>query len=160
MEASALTKMLIRMSEEEGVSICTIITDNDYNGRSKSCHVENGGVLPLNVEEPAFHSDPSHHKCIVAKAIYNLSNLPMKNSAVTKGLATHLKYCYGACVKRNRYCTAEELSMLAHNILEHICGCHDGCDASWCYDKKAIKENLQLTIQSTIRSLAQQRKIS
>jgi hypothetical protein len=32
MEASALTKMLIRLPEEKGVSICTIITDDDSNG--------------------------------------------------------------------------------------------------------------------------------
>jgi hypothetical protein len=101
MEASALTKMLIRMSEEEGVSICTIITDNDYNGRSKSCHVENGGVLPLNVEEPAFHSDPSHHKCIVAKAIYNLSNLPMKKKRSNKRVSHPLEVLlWGVCEKK------------------------------------------------------------
>ena len=142
MEASALTKMLIRMPEEKGISICTIITDDDSNGRSKSRHVTNGGVLPMHVEEPKFCADPSHRKRVVARAIYNLSNLLMKKSAVTKGLATHLKYCYGACVKRNRHRTAEELSVLVHNILEHICGCHDRCDATWCYDKKAIEEDL------------------
>jgi hypothetical protein len=66
----------------------------------------------------------------------------MKRSAVTKGLAAHLKYYHGACVKRNRHCTAEELSVLVHNSLDHICGCHERCDAAWCYDKKAIEENL------------------
>jgi hypothetical protein len=142
MEASALTKMLIRMPDEKGVSICTIITDDDSNGRSKSRHIHNGGVLPLNVEEPAFRADPSHRKRVFARAIYNLSSLPTKKSAVTKGLASHLKYCYGACVKRNRHHTAEELSQKVHNILHHICGVHDRCDASWCYDKKAMQENL------------------
>jgi hypothetical protein len=78
MEASALTKMLIRMPEEKGVSVCTIITDDDSNGWSKSRHIQNGGVLPLNVEELAFHADPLHQKRVFARAIYNLSNLPMK----------------------------------------------------------------------------------
>jgi hypothetical protein len=142
MEALALTKMLIRMPEEKGVSICTIITDDDSNRRSKSRHVANGGILPMDVEEPQFRADPSHRKHVVARAIYNLSSLPMKRSAVTKGLATHLKYCYGAWVKRNRHHTVEELSVLVHNILDHICGCHERCDAPWCYDKKAIEENL------------------
>jgi hypothetical protein len=99
MEAAALTKMLIRMPKEKGVSVCTIITDDDSNSRSKSRHIHNGGVLPLNVEEPAFCADPSHRKRVFARAIYNLSNLSMKKSAVLKGLAAHLKYCYGACIK-------------------------------------------------------------
>jgi hypothetical protein len=142
MEASALTKMLIRIPEEKGASICTIITDDDSNGRSKARHIHNGGILPLHVEEPAFRADPSHRKRVVARAIYNLSSLPMKKSAVTKGLASHLKYCYGACIKRNRHRTAEELSERIHNILHHICGVHDRCDASWCYDKKAIENNV------------------
>jgi len=142
MEACALTKMLIRIPDEKGVSICTIITDDDSNGRSKSRHVVNGGVLPIHVEEPAFRVDPSHRKRVVARAIYNLSNLPMKRSAVTKGLAAHIKYCYGACVKRNRHRTAEALSLMVNNILPHICGCHDSCDVTWCYDKKAAEENL------------------
>ena len=107
MEASALTKMLIRLPEEKGVSICTIITDDDSNGRAKSRHVVNGGVLLIHVEEPAFRADPLDQKRVFARAIYNLSNLPTKKSAVTKGLASHLKYCYGVCVKRNRHRTAE-----------------------------------------------------
>jgi hypothetical protein len=53
-----------------------------------------------------------------------------------------MKYCYGACIKCNRHRTAEELSEEVHNILHHICGVHDRCDASWCYGKKAIEENL------------------
>jgi len=142
MEAAALTRMLIRMPEEKGVSICSIITDDDSNGRAKSRHVCNGGILPDTVEEPTFLADPSHRKRVFARPIYNLSNLPKKKSAVTKPLASHLKYCYGACVKRNRHKTAEELSAKVHNILDHICGVHDQCETAWCYDKKAIEHNL------------------
>jgi len=142
MEAAALTKMLTRMVDEKGVSICTIITDVDSNGRSKSRHVDNGGVLPDHIEEPMFCADPSHRKRVFARPIYNLSNLPKKKNAVTKGLASHLKYCYGACVKRNRHKTAEQLSVAVHNILDHICGIHEACDAAWCCDKKSIEQNL------------------
>ncbi len=39
------------MPEEKGVLLCTIITDDDSNGRSKSRHVVNGGILPMDVEE-------------------------------------------------------------------------------------------------------------
>jgi hypothetical protein len=141
-EASALTKMLIRIPEEKRVSICTIITDDDSNGWLKSYYVANGGVLPPNVEEPAFHADPPHRKRVVARAIYNLSSLAMKKSAVTKGLVAHIKYCYGAWVKRNRHQTAEELSVMVQNILQHICGCHDSCNFIWCYDKKTAEKNL------------------
>jgi hypothetical protein len=100
--------------------------------------VENDSILPVHVEELAFCADHSHRKRVFPRPIYNLSSLPKKKSAVTKGLAAHLKYCYGACVKRNRHRTAEELSVKVHNILDHICGDHDNCDVSWCYDKKTI----------------------
>jgi tRNA(Ile2) C34 agmatinyltransferase TiaS len=36
METKALTTMLIRMPAEKDVSICTIISDDDSNGRAKS----------------------------------------------------------------------------------------------------------------------------
>jgi hypothetical protein len=48
------------MPEEKDVSICTIITDEDSNGRSKSRHANNGGVLPVDIEEASFCADPSH----------------------------------------------------------------------------------------------------
>jgi hypothetical protein len=142
MEAAALTKMLIRLPEEKGVSICSIITDDDSNGRAKSRHVCNGGILPDSVEEPRFLADPSHRKRVFSRPIYNMSNMPKKKNAVTKPFAAHLKYCYGACVKRNRNKTAEELSAKVHNILDHICGIHEQCDTTWCYDKKAMEQNL------------------
>jgi hypothetical protein len=138
MEATALVKMLIRMPEEKGVSICTIISDDDPNGQAKVQHVENGGLLPVNVEELTFYVDPSHRKRVFARAIYNLANAPVKTSNVTKGLAAHLKNDYGACVKHYRHLSAQELSIKAYNILEHVCGFHDMGNESWCYDKKAI----------------------
>jgi hypothetical protein len=139
MEAAALIQMLIRMPEEKGISVCSIISDDDSCGRARARHTNNGGQLPANIEEVTFLADPSHRKRVFARAIYNLANAPMKTSAVTKGLAGHLKNCYGACVKRNRHRSAEDLSDRVHNILEHICGNHANCDESWCYDKKAQK---------------------
>ena len=98
MEAAALVKMLIRVPEEKNISVCTIISDDDSNARAKARHESNGGILPLTVEEPQFKADPSHCKRVFAKGIYNLANASVKVSTVKKGLATHLKYCYGACV--------------------------------------------------------------
>jgi hypothetical protein len=49
--------------------------------------------------------------------MYNLASAPKKTRKVTKGLAAHLKYCYGACVERNRHLTAEELSQKVSNVL-------------------------------------------
>jgi hypothetical protein len=54
MEVSTITKMLIRMMEDEGVSIHTIVTDDDSNVRSKAWHVANGGELPNHVAELTF----------------------------------------------------------------------------------------------------------
>jgi hypothetical protein len=86
-------------------------------------------------------ADPSHPKRVFARAIYNLASAPMKTSRVTKGLATHLKYCYGACVKRNRHLGLDELSKKVYNILDRICDVHANCDVAWCYNKKANEGN-------------------
>ena len=137
MEAEALVQMLQRAPEKNNVSIYTIVSDDDSNGRAEAKHVRNGGKLTETVEEPSFLANPSQCKRVFARAIYNLANAPVKTSKVTKGLAGHLKNCYGACVKRNRHHTPEELSRRVTNILEHICGNHECCDESWCYDKKA-----------------------
>jgi len=141
MEAAALVKMLQRMPEEKGVSICTIVSDDDSNARAKAKQENNGGLLPLTVEEPKFLADPSHRKRVFAKSIYNLANASAKVSTVSKGMAAHLKYCYGACVKRYRHLTPNELSEKVYNILEHISDTHEKCDKSWCYNKKAMEEN-------------------
>jgi hypothetical protein len=53
------------------------------------------------------------------RAIYTLASAPVKTRRVMKGLAAHLKYCCGACMKRNYHLTAEELSEKTKNILEH-----------------------------------------
>jgi len=137
MEAKALVHMLERSAQKNNVSICTIISDDDSNGRAKAQYVSNGGQLTVAAEQPRFMADPSHRKRVFARAIYNLASAPKKTSKVTKGLATHLKYCYGACVKRNRHLTAEELSLKVYNILDHICDIHDNCDPAWCYNIKA-----------------------
>jgi hypothetical protein len=141
MEAAALVKMISRIPEEKGVSICTVISNDDSNARAKARHVSNGGLLPLNIEEPCFLADPSHRKRVFVRSIYNLSNLSAKISTVNKGLAAHLKYCYGACFKRYRHLSSEELSEKVYNILEHICDNHGGCHELWCYNKRATMEN-------------------
>jgi hypothetical protein len=141
MEAAALVKMLIQSPEVNAVSVCTVISDDDSNARSKARHESNGGLLPLTIEEPKFLADPSHRKRVFAKSIYNLANASAKVSTVTKGLAAHIKYCYGACVKRYRHLSAEQLSEKVYNILEHVSGNHDNCDESWCYDRKAMIQN-------------------
>jgi hypothetical protein len=137
MEAEGLVAMLQRAPKKNKISICTIISDDDSNGRAKARHINKGGKLLETVEEPEFLADPSHRKRVFARAIYNLASAPVKTSRVTKGLAGHLKYCYGACVKRNRHLKAEELSEKVANILEHVCNNHISCDAAWCYDVKA-----------------------
>jgi hypothetical protein len=126
-EAEALVAMLQRAPEKNKISICIIISDDDSNGRAKARYINKGGKLLETVEEPEFLAEPSHRKRVFARAIYR----------VTKGLAGHLKYCYGACVKQNRHLKAEELSEKVSNILEHVCNNYVSCDAAWCYDVKA-----------------------
>jgi len=58
--------------------ICTIISDNDSNGRAKVQHVSNGGQLEIAIEQPTFKANPSHHKWVFARAIYNLASAPQK----------------------------------------------------------------------------------
>jgi len=145
MEAAALVAMLCRMPQEKGVSIKAIISDDDSNGRKKAQHMDRGGQLPPHVEEPKFLADPSHRKRVFARSIYNLANASRKVSKVTKGLASHIKYCYGACIKRYWLLPADEMSAKVWNVLEHISGKHEGCCESFCYDKKAQKLNVPYT---------------
>jgi hypothetical protein len=93
------------------------------------------------VEEPTFLADPSHWKRVFAQSIYNLASAPSKVSKVSKGLSAHLKYCYGACIKRDWHLPATDLSQKVHNFLQQICGIHEGCDVAWCYDLKAKEKN-------------------
>jgi hypothetical protein len=108
----------------------------------KAQHIANSGQLPPHVEELCFMADPSHQKRVFARSIYNLANASMKVSGVTKGLASHIKYCYGACVKHYHHMSTEELSEKVWNVLEHISGNHKGCCEAFCYDKKAQKLNV------------------
>jgi len=141
MEATALVEMLARAPEKLNVSICTIVSDVDSNGRAKAQHVTNGGKFPVTIEEPTYLAYPSHQKRVFARAIYKLASAPQKTSKVSKGLAGHLKYCYGACVKRNRHFPKEEFSLKVYNVLEHICRNHDNFDSAWCYNLKAKEKN-------------------
>jgi ribosomal protein L37AE/L43A len=142
MKAAALVSMLCHTPQEKGVSIKAIISDDDSNGRKKAQHIDRGGQLPTHVEEPKFFADPSHRKRVFARAIYNLANASMKVSRVTKGLASHIKFCYGACIKWYWHLPADELSAKAWNVLEHISGKHEGCCESFCYDKKVQMLNV------------------
>jgi hypothetical protein len=84
-KATALVKMLNRDPQEKGVSICTIISDDDSNARAKARHEMNGDILPLTIEEPQFCTDPSHRICVFAKSMYNIANASTKISTVNKG---------------------------------------------------------------------------
>lgn len=137
MEAAALTKMLIQMPDEKHMTICTVISNDDSNGRAKSCHKENGGELFNTVKEPTFLAAPVRH---TERGFLHVQSIIWK-SAVMNGLASRLKFCYGACVKQNGHLTAKELGVKVRNILSHICGDHSNCDSAWCYDKRAIEEN-------------------
>ncbi len=108
----------------------------DSNDRAKAWHITNGGQLPNNIKEPTFLADPSHQKRVFARAIYNLASAPKKTSSITKGMAGHLKYCYRACIKRNRHLPEDQLSSNVYNILDHVCNDHGNCDVAWCYNAK------------------------
>jgi hypothetical protein len=60
MEAAALVKMISRAQDKKGISICTVISDDDSNARSKAKHEADSGILPLTIEAPCFRADPSH----------------------------------------------------------------------------------------------------
>ncbi len=61
-EAQALVEMLERAPEQHNVVICSIISDDDSNGRAKVQFVINGGQLRRAVEQPSFKASPSHRK--------------------------------------------------------------------------------------------------
>jgi uncharacterized CHY-type Zn-finger protein len=80
MEAAAIVEMLCRAPEKLNVSICTVVSDDDSNGRAKARHVTNGGKLPLTIEQPTFLADPSHRKRVFARAVYYLAAAPKKQA--------------------------------------------------------------------------------
>jgi hypothetical protein len=76
--------MLVRLPEKGGVSICTIISDDNSNGRVKARNISNRGQLPAVVEEPKFLANPSHQKKVLARAIYNLASAPKRLSTLQR----------------------------------------------------------------------------
>jgi len=56
MEAEALVTMLQRAPEKNSVSICTIISDDDSNGKALAKHTSNGGKLLETTKRPRFTS--------------------------------------------------------------------------------------------------------
>lgn len=83
-EAEGLVTMLLRAPEKKSVSICTIISDDDSNGRAKAQHIRNGGKLLEAIEDPKFLADPSHWKRVFAHAIYALASAPVKQAGLQK----------------------------------------------------------------------------
>jgi hypothetical protein len=98
MEAQALVEMLERAPEKYNVSICTIFSDDDSNGRVKAQHDSNGGQLTQANEEPSFLADPSHRKRVFAHAIYNLTSAP-KKARLQKGWLLTLTIVMGPLSK-------------------------------------------------------------
>jgi hypothetical protein len=61
-KAQALVEMLERTPKQYNVSICTIISNDDSNGRAKAQHVSKQGQLTKAIEQPSFKADPSDCK--------------------------------------------------------------------------------------------------
>jgi hypothetical protein len=62
MEAQALVEMLEKAPKQHNVSICTIISNDESNGRARAQHVSNGGQLRKAAQQPTFKADSSHCK--------------------------------------------------------------------------------------------------
>ncbi len=104
MEAKALDHMLERGAQKNNVSICTIISDDNSNGRAIAQHVRNGGQLTTAIEQPTVMADPSHCKRVFAHAIYNLASAPKKTARLRGMCEKKLTFnCRGALQKGVQY---------------------------------------------------------
>ena len=95
----------------------------------------------MQIPEPSFLADPSHHIKVVAKHIFYIVNdSKAQRCGCTRADAIRLKNDWGYMIKKNREKTIEELSAESKVPLEHMFNCHENCSAEWCFKSITSEE--------------------
>ena len=104
--------------------------------------------ISLNVQvSKRFLADPNHRIKTTMKPIFALGKQAKKHTSCMTPLAKRIKKRWRAMLKQNKNKTLEEMMEKANNVLEHLFDCHDKCDSSWCYSKKALKEDKNIILK-------------
>ena len=133
MEASAALQLILDL-HSKGVGVEFIVSDDDSTMRAHLTHVgADKGKLPLHVPEPKFLCDPSHRIKVMVKDNFGLALMSKKKSECEKIDALRLKKYLGCWVGKSKLLPFDEFKKLANAPVEHLFGCHEWCDSSWCY---------------------------
>jgi hypothetical protein len=133
MEATAALELIL-MLHGKGISVEHIVSDDDSTMRAHLRHIGNEkGKLPLDVLEPTFLCDPSHRIKVMVKDIFGLALSSKAKSECEKIDALRLKKYYGCMIGKSKLLPYEKFKEAANAPVEHLFGCHEWCDPSWCY---------------------------
>ena len=133
MEASAALELIVIL-HAQGISVEFIVSDNNSTMRAHLRHIGNDkGKLPIHVPEPTFLCDPSHRVKVMVKDIFGLALSSKTKSECEKIDALRLKKYYGCMIGKSKLLPHEKFQEAANAPVEHLFGCHEWCDPSWCY---------------------------
>ena len=134
--ALSLVKELDELSDSK-LFVEAFVTDDDSSIRALISHFDpksrkNKGKLPDHIPEPKWLADPSHRTRVVARAIFALVKLRMKESECKNIDAQRFKRYFAYMLKQGRDGTLEDLMFRAKAVLEHLFNDHTYCDPKWC----------------------------
>ena len=133
MEATAALELIINL-DGQGISVEFIVSDDDSTMRAHLKHIgSDKGKLPIGVFEPTFLCDPSHRVKVMVKDIFGLALSSKTKSECEKIDALRLKKYYGCMIGKSKLLPYEKFKEAANAPVEHLFGCHEWCDPSWCY---------------------------
>ena len=148
MEASAILKMVEDAYYNRFFIIDVIVSDDDSTMRAVLKHPIIGvrgqvlktskGKFGVQIPEPSFLADLSHHIKVVANHIFYIVNYSKAQiCGCTRADSLRLKKDWGYMIKKNRKKTIEELGSASTVPLEHMFICHENCSAEWCFKTRA-----------------------
>ena len=133
MEASAALQLILNL-HSRGIRIEFIVSDDDSTMRAHLTHIgSDKGKLPLYVFAPGFLCDPSHRVKVMVKDIFALALMSNAKSECEKIDALRIKKYVGCMIGKSKLLPFEQFKQAANAPIEHLFGCHEWCDPSWCY---------------------------
>ena len=133
MEATAALELILDLHSKR-VGVEFIVSDDDSTMRAHLRHIgSDKGKLPLDVAEPTFLCDPSHRIKVMVKDMFALALMSKTKSECEKIDALRIKKYLGCWVGKSKLLPYNEFKKQSNAPVEHLFGCHEWCDPSWCY---------------------------
>ena len=148
MEADGCLELVEHVSEtyQSSVYVYIIVSDDDSTMKAIVNHESNGakkGRLKPNIPVPKWKADPTHRTKVVAKPIYALASMTLKESKVRRLDAMRVKKNYAYFIKQTRCKSFEEMKQQRYAPIEHIFDNHEFCHAEWCHRKREIEAGVK-----------------